>query len=136
MRMRVDHLRGAPARRTSPPGSIARDVAATSFATLGQMRANEGDVDAALSLLDQGTELCQQGSEFELYLLVLKTRALLAAGEREALDGALDVFYARRAGPREYFAIFYTPTEPDRIAPEALQMLERIDANLARISLV
>ncbi len=109
---------------------------ATSFAILGQMRANEGDIETAVSLLDQGLELCEHGSEFELYLLVLKTQALLAAGDRDVLEPALEIFYAKRPNVRGAFAIFYTETAPDRVAPEAIHMLERMSATFASAMLV
>jgi hypothetical protein len=107
---------------------------ATSFAILGQIRMLEGDIDAALSLIEQGLELCSHGSEFELYLMVLKCQALLASDQRRALDAVLEVFYAKKAGTREALSIFFASA--DEAAPAVSNLLESIDAMHAGAMLV
>ncbi|PWT89064.1 MAG: hypothetical protein C5B56_07755 [Proteobacteria bacterium] len=109
---------------------------ATSFAILGQIRMCEGDFNAALSLYDQGLELCQDNSEFHVYLLVLKCQALLASDRRKALTETLEVLYATRVGAREGLSIFFVPANIDAIDPAAQAMLERLDQAHARAVLV
>ena len=107
---------------------------ATSFAVLGQIRMLEGEIDTALSLVEQGLELCSRGSEFEFYLMVLKCQALLASNRRTTLDVVLEDFYARKAGTREALSIFFTSTEA--VSPEASYLLANIDETRARAMLV
>ncbi|MBX9844730.1 MAG: winged helix-turn-helix domain-containing protein [Xanthobacteraceae bacterium] len=109
---------------------------ATSFAILGQIRMFEGDIEAALALVDQGLELCPAGSPFELYLLVLKSQALLASDQRAALPAVLDTLFAKQAGLREALSIFYTSGSADEVPPEASHLLDNIDEARARAMLV
>jgi tetratricopeptide (TPR) repeat protein len=109
---------------------------ATSFAILGQIRMLEGDFETAISLYDQGLELCQEGTEFQIYLIVLKCQALLASGRRKALDAALDVLYAKKAGTREVLSVFFAPPNVDEIAPEVHLVLEKLDRPRAQAMLV
>lgn len=109
---------------------------ATSFAVLGQIRMLEGDIEGALSLIDHGLELCREGSEFELYLLVLKCQALLASGQRNELNRVLELFYARKAGTRAALSIFFSSTAPDEIGPEVHDLLDRIEEQHAKAMLV
>jgi tetratricopeptide (TPR) repeat protein len=108
---------------------------ATSFAILGQIRMLEGDIEEALSLFDQGLDLSQPGSEFQIYLMVLKCQALLASGQRTELDAAIDVLYATKPATRG-LAIFYTPPDATEIAPEAQRLLEQLDETRAKALLV
>jgi hypothetical protein len=94
----------------------------------------EGEIDTALSLIEQGLELSGSGSEFELYLMVLKCQALLASNQREALDAVLEAFYAKKAGTREALSIFFTSTEA--VAPEVTYLLAKLDETPARAMLV
>ncbi|HWP27091.1 MAG TPA: helix-turn-helix domain-containing protein [Xanthobacteraceae bacterium] len=109
---------------------------ATSFAILGQIRMLEGDFAAAMSLYDQGLELCREGTEFQIYLLVLKCQALLAFDQRKALADALEVLYAKKAGTREVLGIFFAPPNVDAIAPEVHLVLDGLDQARARAMLV
>lgn len=107
---------------------------ATSFAILGQIRMLEGEIDAGLSLIEQGLELCSSGSEFELYLMVLRCQALLASNQRQALDAVLEAFYAKKAGTREALSIFFA--NPEAIPPEVSYLISNIDETPARAMLV
>jgi tetratricopeptide (TPR) repeat protein len=109
---------------------------AISFAILGQMRMFEGDFETALSLYDQGLELCRGGTEFEVYLLVLKCVALLADDRREALADSLDLLYGKKPGAREALSIFFVPPLATKIEPEVQAILDRLDKVHARGMLV
>ncbi len=109
---------------------------ATSFATLGQIRMLEGDFETANSLYDQGLELCQDGTEFQIFLIVLKCQALLASNQRKALADALQVLYAKKAGTREVLSIFFAPPNADEIGPEVHLVLDKLDQARARAMLV
>lgn len=107
---------------------------ATSFAILGQIRMLEGEIDAGLSLIEQGLDLCGSGSEFELYLMVLRCQALLASNRRKDLDAALEDFYAKKVGTREALSIFFA--NPEAIPPEVGYLISNIDETPARAMLV
>jgi tetratricopeptide (TPR) repeat protein len=109
---------------------------AASFAILAQIRMLEGDFETALSLYDQGLELCQDGTEFQAYLLVLKCEALLAADRRRELADALEVLYAKKAGTREALSIFFIAPNSRDITPEVQFILDRLDQTRARAMLV
>jgi hypothetical protein len=109
---------------------------ATSFAILAQIRMFEGDFETALSLYDQGLELCRGGTEFETYLLVLKCAALLADDRREALADSLDLLYRKRLGTREALSIFFVPPRATKIEPEVQSILDHLDPVHARGMLV
>jgi tetratricopeptide (TPR) repeat protein len=109
---------------------------AASFATLAQILMFEGDFETALSLYDQGLELCQDGTEFQAYLLVLKCEALLASDRRRELVDALEVLYAKKAGTREALSIFFIAPNGREIAPEVQFIVDRLDQVRARAMLV
>jgi DNA-binding winged helix-turn-helix (wHTH) protein len=86
--------------------------ASTAFAGIFAMKAqianSRGDVDRALDFYDKAIELADQGTQFHIYLLVLKAIALMASEKRRALDELLPELYERdppsRAGLGLYFA--------------------------------
>ena len=51
---------------------------ASAFAVLGQLRLNRGRLREAIDYFDQGIELAEAGSEFQVFLMVLKCTTLLA----------------------------------------------------------
>lgn len=108
---------------------------ATSFAIHGHIRMLEGDIEAAVPLFDQGLELCQAGSEFEIYLTVLKCQALLASDQSKALAGVLDLLYAKKPATRG-LAPFFIPPAAENIAPEVHHFLDRLDETRARGMLI
>lgn len=109
---------------------------ATSFSTLAQIRMLEGDFETALALYDQGLELSQEGSEFQIYLLVLKCQALLACDRRKDLASTLEVLYTKNPGMRGALSIFFVASNPDGIGSEVRSLLDRLDQVHARAMLV
>ncbi|WP_378948098.1 winged helix-turn-helix domain-containing protein [Mesorhizobium sp. ANAO-SY3R2] len=55
---------------------------AAAFAMKGQIHASQGDIERAIELYDRAIELCKPGSQFHIYLLVIKGTALLAVHRR------------------------------------------------------
>jgi len=103
---------------------------AASFSVLAQIRACKGEIDAALKLYNRGIELSDPHSEFRAYLMVLRLNALLAAGDRRALDAACAQLYAHKAGTRKALGLFYAAPGP---LPDDLRLLlDRFDASHAR----
>lgn len=117
---------------------LAETVLATSAAfaatlpVLAQCKAWRGDLEGAIADYDQALELADRGSEFEVYLLVLKSYALLARGD---YAGALALF-ARlveiKPSTLSELGLHYLP--PEGLAPSAEQrrLLAAADAKTAR----
>jgi len=109
---------------------------AVSLAIFGQMRMYLGEIDEALDAFDRAHELSEDASEFDAYLLVVKCQALLAAGKREALERELRRLYEIRPGAKFGLALFFTSVAPDKITPEAKQVLAHIDLRQANAMLL
>jgi DNA-binding winged helix-turn-helix (wHTH) protein len=99
---------------------------ASSFAVLGQIRMCRGDITAAVDLYDRGIELSQSDTEFQVFLMVLKCVALLATGDREALDLASEALYALKPVTRYYVGLSVAPLGP--LAPDLNMMVSQYDA--------
>lgn len=77
---------------------LAEDVAERAFARtadfaaalpiMGQLRYARGRFDEAVEFFDRGVAMAELGPAFHLHMRVLKCIALLAAGDRAALDAA------------------------------------------------
>jgi tetratricopeptide (TPR) repeat protein len=77
---------------------LAEDLAERAFARtadfaaalpiVGQLRYARGRFDEAVRLFDRGIEMTELGPAFQLHMRVLKCIALIAAGDRAALDAA------------------------------------------------
>ena len=59
---------------------------ATAAALRGEIAAIEGDIDAACQLYDEALELAEPGTEFFIYLMLLKAGALRAGNRLDALQ--------------------------------------------------
>ncbi|KRR28515.1 hypothetical protein [Bradyrhizobium retamae] len=77
---------------------LAEDIAERAFVRtadfaaalpiMGQLRYARGRFDEAVRFFDRGIEMAELGPAFHLHMRVLKCIALLAAGDRAALDAA------------------------------------------------
>lgn len=104
---------------------------ASAFAVLGQLKLNRGRLAEAVEDFDQGIELAEPGSEFQVFLLVLKCTTLLAMGDRAASEAANRRLYETKPLTRMQLGLFLT--HPDEALPQDLrQVLEGLDAVLLR----
>lgn len=93
--------------------ALAEDVFAktTGFAAAFAMRAQIcmclGEFGEALALYDRGIELSEHGSEFHLYLLVLKCTALAAANDRALLEKTSGQLFALNAPLRLKIGLYF-----------------------------
>jgi DNA-binding winged helix-turn-helix (wHTH) protein/tetratricopeptide (TPR) repeat protein len=65
-------------------------VYAMALPVLGQIAAARGDLEGAVALIDEALGLCEPETEFEIFLLVLKLRTLIAGDHRDAAQAALE----------------------------------------------
>lgn len=99
---------------------------ATSFAIMGQLRMFEGDLDEALSLFDDGLDLCEPDSQFMAYLLVLKRQAATAKADPAAVAAVLDQMHAWNAALARHVAILCVGHLQGDRGAEALQQLHAL----------
>lgn len=103
---------------------------AAAFATLGQMRMAEGAFLDAHLLYDKALELAEAGSEFFVYLKVLKCTASLAAGDRATVDALAAELFAINPIIRMQLGLFLA--SPDKDLPADLgAVLASVDASRA-----
>ncbi|MDH6230887.1 DNA-binding winged helix-turn-helix (wHTH) protein [Mesorhizobium soli] len=105
---------------------------AAAFAVQGQIRMFKGAIDQSVVLLDKGIELSERGSEFHIYLLVLKCTALLAADDRPALDRTCTELYALRPLTRVQIGFYVTPAHVEWLPHHLEAALDKYNALLAR----
>ncbi|CUJ86915.1 Uncharacterised protein [Achromobacter sp. 2789STDY5608615] len=112
--------------------AFARSTAfASAFAVLGQLRLNRGRLREAIDYFDQGIELAEAGSEFQVFLMVLKCTTLLALDDRQACLTACETLYRTKPLTRAQMGLFLS--SPDEVLPDDLrQILLTLDAGLLR----
>lgn len=94
---------------------------AASLPVVGQMRVFVGQNEDGQRALDQALELCEPGSQFEIYLMILKCEALAAVSDRDGLDQILDEVCARVPQIEVLMQVLFTCSErPSKIAQQAL----------------
>ena len=104
---------------------------ASAFAVLGQLKLNRGLLAGAVEDFDQGIELAEPGSEFQVFLMVLKCTTLVALGDRAASESANAELYRTKPLTRMQLGLFLS--HPDEALPEDLrQALLGLDAALLR----
>lgn len=97
---------------------------APSLVILGMLRTFAGQIDDALSALDQAQEMAEPGSELEVYILCLKCQTLMATHDRAGLDAVLARLYALRPPIQFVYDLLYGPEQaPSPAAAMALQQM-------------
>jgi DNA-binding winged helix-turn-helix (wHTH) protein len=82
---------------------------AASYGTTGHMRACLGDIDAGIEAYDIALRMTEPGSQYDLYLLVLKAQAQLAGNLREGLAQTLATTYSRSPELAPFMEVFCSP---------------------------
>ena len=106
---------------------------AAALPVLGQVRGYRGDTDVALRLFDEARALAEPGSEFEVYLLVLRCRMLLARGDAEALRAQLAELDRIKPATRAQLALPTVLAGDGGLSREAREQLAALDPEAARI---
>lgn len=124
-----DHLELAEALAED---AFAQSTAfASAFAVLGQLRLNRGRLHEAIDYFDQGIELAEPGSEFQVFLMVLKCTTLLALGDWQASERANEALYQTKPLTRMQMGLFLSAPQDD-LAEDLRQVLLGMDENLLR----
>lgn len=94
---------------------------AAALPVLGQLRQARGNFNEAVIMFDRGIDMAEADPAFLLHFHVLKCIALLASGDRAALDVAMSFGYDARVGlPEIGVMIFAMLTAADRPLPDAV----------------
>ncbi len=102
---------------------------ASTLAIVGQLRGFMGQTEPALQCLNQAAILSEYGSEFHVYVLILKCQALMAAGDAEGLNTARKELYSARPAVMIVFEFLFTDhRKPSLRARAAVMMLTRAKA--------
>jgi DNA-binding winged helix-turn-helix (wHTH) protein len=102
---------------------------AASYGTVGQMRACLGDIDAGIEAYDIALGMTEPGSQYDLFLLVLKAQAQLAADLRDDLSLTLATLYSRRSDLAFILEVFCSP--PGNPSPTAQMALSGTSVEMA-----
>lgn len=109
---------------------------ATALPLLGQCKAWRGDLEGAIVDFDQALSLCARDSEFEVYLLALKSGVLLAqndhAGALELMGRLLQI----KPAALRVIGLTYLPPGDAPPTPQLRDLLEDVTPREARTVLV
>jgi len=100
---------------------------APAFAMKALIAALQGEIDRAVDLYDRAIELSEAGSQFHIYLLVLKGSALLAADHRADVAELAAELYSHDPVSRLKLGLFF-------LSPKARQVPTAFKPVLASIS--
>ena len=91
-----------------------------------------GRTQEALTFYDKAIELSKYGSEFHIYLLSLKCRALLAANNRVDLEKTAKELYAAKPITRMQVGLFLAPPDSGTLAADLEILLFKLTRWQAR----
>lgn len=96
---------------------------AVALPIMGQLRYARGRFDEAVGVFDRGIAMAELGAAFHLHMRVLKCIALLAAGDRTALDAAaVDITNIGPQCPPDIASMIgWTIAAADRALPASLE---------------
>ncbi|WP_424983862.1 winged helix-turn-helix domain-containing protein [Maritalea sp. S77] len=103
---------------------------AASLPVVGQMRVFAGHNTEGQVALDHALELCDPGSQYEVYLLILKCEAMVAVANRHGLDQILEKVCTYVPQIEVLMHVLFTSEEkPSKIAQQALVNMSPAQAN-------
>ncbi|PWG64376.1 winged helix-turn-helix domain-containing protein [Spiribacter halobius] len=106
------------------------------YGTLGQLRLAEGQVAEAVALFDRALEMARPRSRYRSVLLMLKCRALVAAGEEAQARTVAGLLYGCDAQARALLPLLYAADDSIDCSAELELVLARLDAPRARGALL
>ncbi|WP_274423230.1 winged helix-turn-helix domain-containing protein [Chelativorans sp. YIM 93263] len=97
---------------------------AASFSMKAQIAASRGEIDNATALYDKAIELAEPGSQFHIYLLILKIVAMMAGDKRGMVEHLAVELYDFVPRAQTSFGLFF-------ISPKAKQLAAPMEQALA-----
>lgn len=96
------------------------------FSMKAQIAASRGEIDAALRLYDKAIELANPGSQFHIYLLILKGVVLMAGGRRRDVEHIAVEINNIEPAARTSFGLFFLSPNAQKLQPDMEQTLASI----------
>lgn len=97
----------------------------------GTVQAWRGDLAAAIGSFDEALTFCQPGSEFQIYLLVKRSAALVARGDWMAAQALLRRIGELKPAARGRLEVFYLSPDDAPISSEARAALDSFSKSAA-----
>jgi DNA-binding winged helix-turn-helix (wHTH) protein len=105
---------------------------AAALPILAQIRGWRGDLTGALARIDEARALAAPGSEFEIYLLVIRVQLLLASGDRAAVEVQADEIFRIKPVTEAQLSLLWVPPGDAELRPAARRALAALDESRAR----
>lgn len=105
---------------------------AAAFSMEAQIAASRGEIDEAVSLYDKAIELAEPGSQFHIYLLVLKAVAMMAGDRRGAVDHLAVELHNLAPGSQATFGLLLVSPKTKALAPSLEHTLAVMSPALGR----
>lgn len=105
---------------------------AAAFAMKAQILACQGEIDRAIDLYDRAMEFSEPGSEFHVYLLVLKGTALLAADRRSDAAQLTAELYTVAPLTRLKLGLFFLSPKARTVPPALKPILAAVTIEAGR----
>ncbi|HEY2659480.1 MAG TPA: winged helix-turn-helix domain-containing protein [Caulobacteraceae bacterium] len=106
-------------------------TASTAFAAalpvLGQVHAYRGELAEARRLYDEALQLCEAGSTFETYILVLKAMAFIADNDHAGAEVVFERILEIEPRHLRRFGILFLPPADDGLARRLAPLADRAD---------
>ncbi|HEY2357487.1 MAG TPA: winged helix-turn-helix domain-containing protein, partial [Phenylobacterium sp.] len=105
---------------------------AATLSMLAQIKASRGELAEARRLYDESLQLCDPGSTFEVYILVLKAQALIAGDDRPGVEAAYQRLSEITPAALQRFGLFFLPAGDDGLARTLMPLVGRAREGQAR----
>ena len=104
---------------------------AAALPMLGQVHAYRGELAEARRLYDGALQLCEAGSTFETYILVLKAMAFIADNDHAGAQAVLERILEIEPRHLHLFGILFLPPADDGLARRLAPLADRADRTSA-----
>jgi len=111
------------AERLTEEAFMASTAFAAAFSMKAQIAASRGQIDEAASLYDKAIEMAEPGSQFHIYLLILKAVAMMAGERRGEVDHLALQLHDLVPGAQTSFGLFFASPQAKRLPPSQEQAL-------------
>src|SRR6185436_3196524 len=105
---------------------------AAALPILAQIHGWRGDLAGALARVDEARALAAPGSEFEIYLLVIRVQLLLAADDRAGVEAQAAEIFRIKPVTEAQLALLWVPPGDMELRPATRRALAAVDAARAR----
>lgn len=113
------------ARLTDQAFRMSTAFAAT-LSMKAQIKANRGDIAKATGLYDKAMKLAEPGSEFHVYLMIMKAGAMLAGERRREVDHLAARLFEHDPRARASFGLFFVSPKAQTLAVQQEEAIARM----------